>query len=606
MKKFRGSALVAGAAAFALTISGCAAPEELTPTATSSATEAPAEGAWYEDLEPQITVGWNDITDNLNTSSANGNNVANSLTAYLTSSGFNYYDNAPALVKNTDFGSYEIVNEDPLTVKYTINDGVVWSDGTPIDGADMLLAWVATFGYYKNDDGSYVFAHAAPKDTLASKLPTVDGNSITFEYDVQYVDWELQFGVGVSAHGTVMMAYPEITDPAAAKQALIDAVMNGDDEWMAGVADTWNNGYSYTNTPDNPLAALSSGPYVLEELVEEQYSTHVVNPLYNWGPKPKYERITIRQIADSTAAIQAVDNGEVQIASGQPTADVLQLVQGLANAEYASGEEAAYEHIDLTVNNGGPFDPASYGGDEAKALAVRQAFLLSVPRNEIIEKLIKPLNENARVRTSVLFIPGSNGYDEAESYYAQYLGTDDENRELAKQILADAGVATPIDVEFWYPEGNVRRGQEFELISLSASQVGFNLIDESEPNWAFTEAVYPEINPHDATIFAWAATSLAVSGDDQYLTLGGPSNWTGYDNETINGLLEELNVAVNVEDQLRIRLAIEAELAKDAYNITIFQFPGLTWWDKSVSGVSPNLLVPYFYWNFWDWTPTAG
>ena len=606
MKKFRGSALVAGAAAFALTISGCAAPEELTPTATSSATEAPAEGAWYEDLEPQITVGWNDITDNLNTSSANGNNVANSLTAYLTSSGFNYYDNAPALVKNTDFGSYEIVNEDPLTVKYTINDGVVWSDGTPIDGADMLLAWVATFGYYKNDDGSYVFAHAAPKDTLASKLPTVEGNSITFEYDVQYVDWELQFGVGVSAHGTVMMAYPEITDPAAAKQALIDAVMNGDDEWMAGVADTWNNGYSYTNTPDNPLAALSSGPYVLEELVEEQYSTHVVNPLYNWGPKPKYERITIRQIADSTAAIQAVDNGEVQIASGQPTADVLQLVQGLANAEYASGEEAAYEHIDLTVNNGGPFDPASYGGDEAKALAVRQAFLLSVPRNEIIEKLIKPLNENARVRTSVLFIPGSNGYDEAESYYAQYLGTDDENRELAKQILADAGVATPIDVEFWYPEGNVRRGQEFELISLSASQVGFNLIDESEPNWAFTEAVYPEINPHDATIFAWAATSLAVSGDDQYLTLGGPSNWTGYDNETINGLLEELNVAVNVEDQLRIRLAIEAELAKDAYNITIFQFPGLTWWDKSVSGVSPNLLVPYFYWNFWDWTPTAG
>ena len=76
--------------------------------------------------------------------------------------------------------------------------------------------------------------------------------------------------------------------------------------------------------------------------MEEQYSTHVVNPLYNWGLKPKYERVTIRQIADSTAAIQAVDNGEVQIASGQPTADVLQLVQGLANASYKSSEEAAY------------------------------------------------------------------------------------------------------------------------------------------------------------------------------------------------------------------------------------------------------------------------
>ena len=208
-----------------------------------------------------------------------------------------------------------------------------------IDGADMLLATgSANFGYYQNEDGASFFSTQHHPHTLCSKLPTVDGNSITFEYDVQYVDWELEFGVGVSAHGTVMMAHSDITDPAAAKQALIDAVYNGDDEFVAAVADVWNNGYQFANTPDNPLVYLSSGPYILEELVEEQYSTHVVNPLYNWGPKPKYERITIRQIADSTAAIQAVDNGEVQIASGQPTADVLQLVQGLANASYASSK----------------------------------------------------------------------------------------------------------------------------------------------------------------------------------------------------------------------------------------------------------------------------
>ena len=83
MKKFRGSALVAGAAAFALTISGCAAPEELTPT--QSATSNPETTVeWYEDLAPQITVGWNDIVDHFNGSTAAGNNVANSLTAYLT------------------------------------------------------------------------------------------------------------------------------------------------------------------------------------------------------------------------------------------------------------------------------------------------------------------------------------------------------------------------------------------------------------------------------------------------------------------------------------------------------------------------------------------
>ena len=49
------------------------------------------------------------------------------------------------------------------------------------------------------------------------------------------------------------------------------------------------------------------------------------------------------------------------------------------------GVQASHEHVDLTVNNGGPFDPATYGGDEAKALAVRQAFLKTIPRQEIVD-----------------------------------------------------------------------------------------------------------------------------------------------------------------------------------------------------------------------------
>ena len=205
-----------------------------------------------------------------------------------------------------------------------------------------------------------------------------------------------------------------------------------------------------------------------------------------------------------------------------------------------------------------------------------------------------------------MFIPGSEGYDTAESYYSMYLGTDDENRAMAQELLAEAGVSTPIDVKFWFPTGNVRRTNEFELIKTSADSVGFNVIQDDEPNWEFTGIAYPDVNPHDAVIFAWASGSLAVSGSDQYLTLGNTSNWTGYDNEEVNALQEQLQVAVNKEDQLRIRLAIEENLAKDAYNITIFQFPGLTWWDNAVTGVEPNLLTPYYFWNYWDWRPTAG
>ena len=90
MKNFRGSAVVAGLSVLALTLAGCAATEELTPTSSPAAVTEEAT------LAPLITVGWNDIVDTFNSSSAAGNNVANSLTAYLTSSSFNYYDNSPA------------------------------------------------------------------------------------------------------------------------------------------------------------------------------------------------------------------------------------------------------------------------------------------------------------------------------------------------------------------------------------------------------------------------------------------------------------------------------------------------------------------------------
>jgi peptide/nickel transport system substrate-binding protein len=596
-KRILASAAVIGAGA--LVLSGCALPYQ----------SEVIEGT-------SITVGWNDIASEFNASSASGNNVANLLPSYVANSGFNYYDNTPALLKSEQFGAYEKTSDEPLTVKYTINDAVKWSDGVAVDGADMLLSWVSGFGYFKNADDEYLFLHAAPRDDLASTLPTVSGRTLEFAYDKAYVDWEINFGVGVSAHGTVMLAYPEITDAAEAKTKFIEAVTNGDTEWLAPVAEAWNTGYQVTDATaedTDPTAGtqknvfLSNGAYRVEEVVADEYVTLVANPLYTWGPSPKYERITIREIGDPTAAVQAVDNGDVQVASGQPTADLLALVEALANGDFVGGDEAAFEHVDLTFNNGGPFDPATYGGDEAKALAVRQAFLLSIPREQILETIIKPLNPNAELRNSLMTIPGSPNYDTIVAGNGSdfYGGTDAERVEKAKGILADAGVSAPISVKFWYPEGNVRRGQEFELIQANALQSGFNVIDTSEPNWEFTDPSLYEINPHDAVIFAWSSSSLAVTGNDQQYGTGKPSNFQDYSNETVDTKLSDLETELDPAKQAQLLTDAEAELFGDAATLPIFQFPGLTWWDNGTSGISPNPLSTAYFWNFWQWAPVA-
>src|SRR5690606_37885737 len=49
-----------------------------------------------------------------------------------------------------EFATYELVSEDPLTVTYTLADGVQWSDGTPVTSADLLLSWAANSGVFNN------------------------------------------------------------------------------------------------------------------------------------------------------------------------------------------------------------------------------------------------------------------------------------------------------------------------------------------------------------------------------------------------------------------------------------------------------------------------
>ena len=102
-----------------------------------------------------VSVAWNQPLYSFNQNTTSGNATANTNILYMTQQGFNYYDDDFKLVKNTKFGTYEKVSDDPLTVKYTINKGVTWSDGVPVDAADLLLNWVALSGAENEGEPAY-------------------------------------------------------------------------------------------------------------------------------------------------------------------------------------------------------------------------------------------------------------------------------------------------------------------------------------------------------------------------------------------------------------------------------------------------------------------
>jgi peptide/nickel transport system substrate-binding protein len=315
--------------------------------------------------------------------------------------------------------------------------------------------------------------------------------------------------------------------------------------------------------------------------------------------------IVYRIIGDPTAAVQAMENEEIDMILPQSTADILTQLQGLEDRGIVvdAGNGGTYEHVDLVFANGGPFDPATYGGDEAKALAVRQAFLKTIPRQEIIDRIIVPLNPDAALRDSFTAVPGEPSYDAIVegNGSAEYAEVDIEG---AQALLDEAGVTAPVDVRFLYAANNPRRQAEYELIRDSAAQVGFNVIDGNSPTWP-ADRENPSL--YDASLFGWQTTAVAVSDSASNFVTGGQNNPQGYSNPDVDAWFAELQGSVLEPDaQTDLLIDIESALWSDAFGVTIFQFPEILAYNETyVTNVSSIPLSPQMFHNFWDWEPVS-
>jgi len=122
-----------------------------------SAFTAPAQAA----TRTTVVVHASNALTSFNTAIPGNNLVTNSDVGYLTGAGFNYYDNQRNLVKNTVFGTYGILAKVPATcpsgtmfaTKWTVKPGRVWSDGTPINGIDLMLGHITASSEYSKAAG---------------------------------------------------------------------------------------------------------------------------------------------------------------------------------------------------------------------------------------------------------------------------------------------------------------------------------------------------------------------------------------------------------------------------------------------------------------------
>ncbi|WP_155856229.1 ABC transporter substrate-binding protein [Cellulomonas sp. URHD0024] len=418
----------------------------------------------------------------LNGGTAQGRAPGSTLVRGLAQSGFVSLDEDGTAVLDPSFGTVEKVSDAPLTVKYTIAKGATWSDGVPVTADDLVLEWAARSGQLDdvapeldeagdvtNDDelaAGVAFAAASPALTYVELQPVVSGATVTVTYTKPVADWQVALDVGLPAHVVGQTALG-VEDPAAAAAAVTAAITKEDKKALSSISVTWRTQFDADALAQHIDLAVSDGPYVVDRIVPDQRVELVRNTKYTGDRPAAYDRIVVRTDVEPLDEVKALSAGTIDVIAPADTADVMDALAKVDDATVHTGGDSTLQ-LELQVAGGGAFDPATYGRDAATAAAVRTAFLLTVPRDTIVDDLVKPLWSDAEVSTGVLPRVGPEAGGAAG-------GSGAADVDQAKSVLADAKVTGKVVVRVLTNTTDPLRTAMLDQITDSAAHAGFDV-----------------------------------------------------------------------------------------------------------------------------------
>jgi peptide/nickel transport system substrate-binding protein len=590
---------------------------------------APAQAA----TRSTVIIHASNALTSFNSGTPDTNLVTNSDVGYMSGAGFLYYDNKQNLIRNTTFGTFGTVTKAgcALAVKYTVKPGRVWSDGTPIDGVDLLLSHILGSSAYSKAAGlgdpanpdivpKFNSFYGGPYDSAIKGEPALssDKMSVTLCYSSFVPDWTILGPGPAPVHTLVQMANGKktaqtLTQNKADKAAFLTAFTSKNTALLTKIGNVWSNDYNIktVNSSTNRLLFVGNGGFLVKSAVADQSVTMTVNPKYNSGPKlsGKVKTVIHKFIGDSTAASQALANKELDIYAGQPTADAVEALKALKGVKTIGGVNACFEHVDLRVGSIIPGETYTgpFAGMSKRAKDLRKAFRLAYPRQDIIDTLIKPVNSGAVLANSSFLLPGQTGYTTVSAYTKSIYATGTQKTRTAKALAlvkkyyktAKAGSKSIRVNILWGAPSNTRRADEFQLARFELGKAGFDLTNSGGTNgWGGLL----DSNAYDAAFFAWCPSSVSQTGSNANFKSDGGNNLVGYKSAAMDKILDKLETKLTAAQVTSYYKQADKLIADDAVTLPIFQHPAVTAHNALLKNVKPAPLTPNIVWNYWEWS----
>lgn len=421
----------------------------------------------------------------------------------------------------------ELTSEDPQVMEIELNEGMTWSDGTPIDYKSLENQFLTMDGSKEE----YAIASSSGYDQVESIEQGDNEYTAVVTFKEKYADW-----VGLAA-------------------VMPDSLVES--------AEAFNTGWQA-----EPL--VTAGPYKIGK-IDAGNKTVLLEPDENWwGDAALLTQILFTTIEDPAATATSFQNGQLDVieTSVPATYSVVEPMIG-SGATLRSAAGPNWSHITLNGAEGRPL------ADQA----VRQAIFRAIDREEVFLAVnaTMPYPENTEPLNNHLLVTNQEGYEDNAGDLGAY------DPDAAKTLLEDAGYTlegegeslvaskdgTPIEITYVYNDGSKTNEAVVPVVQEQLKAVGITMkVQKVPPTDLFSKYVIP--GEFDLTLFGWLGTPFLSSGDSIWKAEG-EQNFGKVGDAAVDELLDAAAIETDPEARLGQINEADAKLWELAGTLPLWQ-----------------------------------
>ena len=435
----------------------------------------------------------------------------------------NVFDTLLTIEKHSD-GSSSIekslaedykISDDGLTYSFTLKDGIVFSDGTPLTADDVKFTFERILTLPDSQQTDYAVAIEGAEELMNGSAKELKG--ITVEDDT---------------HFTITLAEPfsgflaELATPSTCIFSRSIVTAAGDD---------------FGNVPEK---TLGTGPYIVTSWDRGSGLTFEYNPRY-WGEEPSVKKVTLK-VMDAASMDMAFQKGDLDII------DCIKLDSAIVESTYKTKYADDIVSIDRL---GMSYFILNEKTEPFSDPAVRKAIQTAVNRKSILDSIY---GGDGKLEDGV-FPTGCLGYSEENQGWLKY------DAEEAKKLLSDAGYPDGFDMEIAMDSSfEEAEKRALQIIAQNLQDAGINAQIKS-----YDHASYLDLRKSGNLTAYLAKWILDYNDPDNviYTFFGSEDNTAVrsifYPDKEIIGRVAAARAIVDQDERMKEHAALEKKLVQD-------------------------------------------